>query len=77
MIKRGGTHESSGENPVGFVMIGIIDERSIKIGILSNIGIIPFAYSPVFPTYIISNVNIDIAMVTMVFGPIQMKTLSL
>ena len=45
--------------------------RSIKIGTLSNVATFPFAYSSVSRTYIISNVNIDIAMITMVAGPIQ------
>ena len=48
-----------------------IDKRSIKIGTLSNVGTFPFAYSSVSRTYIISNVNIEFAMVTMVVGPIQ------
>ena len=41
------------------------DKRSIKIGTLSNVGTFLFVYSSVSRTYIISNVNIDIAMVTM------------
>ena len=42
--------------------IGMYDKRSIKIGNLSNVGTFPYAYSLVFQTYIISNVNIDFAM---------------
>ena len=57
-------------------MLETIDKRSIKIGTLSNVETFPFVHSSVSRTYIISNVNIDIAMVTMVVGPIQIKTLT-
>ena len=46
-------------------------KRCIKVGTLSNVGTFPFVYSSVFRTYIISNVNINIVIVTMVVGPIQ------
>ena len=67
--KGGGSYTSGG-------IVGSINKRSIKIGTLSNVGTFPFVYSSVSRTYIISNVNIDIAMVTMVVGPIPMKTLT-
>ena len=48
-----------------------MDKRSIKISTLSNVGTFSFVHSSVTRTNIISNVNIDIAIVIMVVSPIQ------
>ena len=53
------------------------DKRSMNIDIRWNIGKFPFVYSSVSRTYSASNINIDMAIVTMVVGLIQMKTLKL
>ena len=49
-------------------LLWTIDKRNINIGTLNIVGTFSFAYSSVSRTYIISIVNIDIAIGTMAMG---------